>query len=76
MQAPESLFLVGAMARRGGTVVTGDMAKHISVLGHALSMRGAQKAPNGQALASVISRTPISFREFVRARIDQFTAER
>jgi hypothetical protein len=51
------------------------MAKHISTLAHALSRRGAAKAPDAAELEPLIGRRPLSFREFVGARRGQFIHE-
>jgi uncharacterized protein YbjT (DUF2867 family) len=61
------------LAKRRDAVMNVDMAKHISTLGHALSLNGAQKAPDAPALAHLIDHEPISFREFVRAHANEFT---
>jgi hypothetical protein len=64
------------LARRPGAVVNADMAKHISTLGHALSLRGAQKDPDVPALEHLMGRRPISFRDFIRAHMNQFANPR
>jgi uncharacterized protein YbjT (DUF2867 family) len=63
------------LAKRPGAIMNADMAKHISTLGHALSLSGAQKAPDAPALEQLIGHRPISFREFVRAHASQFTGK-
>jgi uncharacterized protein YbjT (DUF2867 family) len=64
------------LARRPGTAINTDMAKHISTMGHALSQRGALKVPDAPALEHLLGRPPISFRQFIRAHASQFRNER
>jgi uncharacterized protein YbjT (DUF2867 family) len=62
------------LARRREALVNADMAKHISTLAHALSRRGAQKAPDAPALERLLGRQPISFRDFIRGHAGQFAS--
>ncbi len=61
-----------ALAARPGTPINVDMANHISVLGQAISQKGAQIAPDAGALERLMGRSPVSFRQYVRSHRAQF----
>jgi uncharacterized protein YbjT (DUF2867 family) len=60
------------LARRPGTIVSPDMARHISMLAHGLSLRAVHKPPQAVPLERFLGRTPISLRQFLRVHADQF----
>ncbi|APR81270.1 putative nucleoside-diphosphate-sugar epimerase [Minicystis rosea] len=63
-----------ALAEHGDTAVNEDMARHISVLGLALSQHGATKAPDVASLERQLGRPAMSFRSFVRSHADALGA--
>jgi len=61
-----------ALAALPNSVVNADMAKHISTLGHALSLRKGQNAPDLLAVERLIDRPPVSLQQFIRGHAAHF----
>jgi uncharacterized protein YbjT (DUF2867 family) len=64
------------LTARRDDVVNADMAKHISTLARAMSLGGAQVAPDTSALARLIGKEPLTFDAFVRGHRDAFNNAR
>jgi hypothetical protein len=70
------------LAKRPEEIVNADMAKHISTLAHALSRKGAGRAPDAAALetphratAPVVSGVRPRSQRTVHQRVDGYAAE-
>lgn len=63
-----------ATAHRSTGIVNAAMAQHISAVGAMVATRaGAAIEPNPQRLEEIIGHPPVSFTEFVREHLDEFT---
>ncbi|KUI22272.1 NmrA family NAD(P)-binding protein [Mycobacterium sp. GA-2829] len=65
--------LVDLASQDGETVVNEAMAQHISSIGHAVSVQGAASLPaDPDALRALIGREPISLRDYLSTRREEF----
>ena len=64
-----------ALASRPGTPINVEMANHISVLGQAVSEKGAGVPPDAATLERLTGKAPLSFRQYAHAHLAQFKRE-